>query len=78
MSVLFNLDLICSECGKGHLGGPCSAPCVCRCNRCNARLHCRGTPEKWAKPLSEAEALRRGMVLTSYGYVPAPAKQEAA
>jgi hypothetical protein len=34
-------------------------------------MHCRATPENWTKPLSEAEARRRGMVLTGYGYIPA-------
>lgn len=42
-------------------------------------MHCRGVPENWAKPLSEAEALRRGMVLTGYGFIAhSTAKQEAA
>lgn len=44
-SALFDMSLVCSACGTGHISGPCSYPCVCRCRRCNARLDCRGVRE---------------------------------
>lgn len=75
-AALYDLSRVCPACGAGHIAGPCSAPCVCKCRKCGERLDCRGEREDWRKPLSEAEARRRGMVLTSYGYVP-PKRAEA-
>lgn len=45
MSALYKLDRLCPSCGAGHIAGPCSYPCVCRCRKCSARLDCRGTRE---------------------------------
>lgn len=55
-SALYPLTDLCPKCGTGHLANPCQgvARCLCRCRKCDARMH----HKPWGRAALSPEARR--------------------